>query len=320
MSTETTKTNGTSDRDEEAKAAAAAAANEADDRDDEDDDADENDSDPPSSRGRKSASAAGGSTETAKGLGLGRASSAKIIATIAKRELAAYFNSPLAYIVISVSLVVLGGYFFFYKGGFWQVDRASMVRMFEIMPPALCLFTIPLFTMRALSDEKRVGTIELLITMPVKDSEVILGKYVASLTMVLVQVALVAVYPIAMFWGWHLGAFDWGPFWTGMFGLALLASAGTALGLAISGHTDSQILSYFLTAIVLLFFYFMGQASLVEYLQGPLGDVLAFVSLQTRFDPFARGLVDTRAVVYFVSLATLCLLWAFRTLESRKWS
>src|SRR5579863_1070922 len=100
------------------------------------------------------------------------------ILTIALRELRAYFDSLVAYVVIGGSLLGLGVFFFFFQqGGFWQVDRASMSRMFEFMPWALSVLVIPLVTMRALAEEKRSGTIELLITLPVTDSDVILGKY-----------------------------------------------------------------------------------------------------------------------------------------------
>lgn len=260
-------------------------------------------------------------TEAVGNLALQRPSSAQMIWTIAKREISAYFNSALAYIVIASSLVVLGLYFFFYKGGFWQVDRATMVRMFEALPLALCFLTIPLFTMRALSDEKRVGTIELLITMPVKDSEVILGKYVGALAMMGTQLALIAFYPIVMFFKpWHIGDLDWNPFWVGMLGLFLLSMAGTAVGLMWSSFTESQILSYFATALTLLALYSIGSVTIVEFLQGWMGDAVSFISLQTRLDPFSRGIIDTRNVIYFLSLTVLCLMVAFRSLESRKWT
>ena len=95
-------------------------------------------------------------------------------------------------------MVGLGLFFYMYKGGFWSVDRVTMQRMFDFLPFALCI-VIPLFTMRALADEKRVGTIELLITMPVRDSEVILGKYFGALGLTCVLLAATLIYPIAMF-------------------------------------------------------------------------------------------------------------------------
>lgn len=239
--------------------------------------------------------------------------------TIARRELASYFNSPLAYIVISLSLVGFGVHFFLYQGGVWQIDRASTARLFAFAPGVLCFLTIPLFTMRSLSEEKRVGTLELLITLPVRDSEVILGKFFGAFGMLFFQIVLLVGYPFAMFvWPWHLGAFDWGPFWASMVGLLLMSSAGIALGVMFSGFTENQILSFFLTALTLAVLFYVGEV--VQYVQGTPGDVISFFSFQTRFEPFARGIIDTRAVVYFLSITVIALLQAFRTLESRKWS
>ncbi len=157
--------------------------------------------------------------------------------------------------------------------------------------------------------------------MPVKDSEVIMGKFLASFAMVCLQLALVALYPIAMFKApWHIGELDWNPFWVGMFGLMLLSAAGTAIGLMWSSFTESQILSYFATMLTLIALYAIGSVTLIEFAQGWVGDALSFISLQSRFDAFARGILDTRAIIYFLSLTALCLMVAFRSLESRKWA
>lgn len=238
--------------------------------------------------------------------------------TITRRELGSYFNSPLAYILICVTLVAMGIYFFWFDGGVWQADRASVSRLMSFIPLVLSVLTIPLFTMRALSEEKRMGTIELLITMPVKDSEVILGKYFAALITVGVQLVLLFAYPLVMFKFFHLGAFDWGPFWSGMLGLLLMSAAGVAIGLMFSSMTDSQILAFFATSITLTALYAVGYV--VQSLQGAAGDFIAFFSFQSRYEPFARGLIDSRAIVYFVSIAVLATLVSFRNLESRKWS
>lgn len=246
------------------------------------------------------------------------ASFTKNLWTITKREFAGYFNSALAYIVISASMVLFGLYFFFYQGGIWQIDRASMGRMFDFVPAWICFLTIPLFTMRAMSEEKRLGTIELLITLPVRDSEVVLGKYLGALGVLVVQIALLSLYPLIMFkFPWNMGAFDWGPFWSSIFGLFLMGGAGIAIGMLFSGMTESQIVSYFATASTLLVLFFIG--SLVQFVKGWPGEVISFFSFQTRYEPFARGLIDTRAIVYFVSVTVLCLLESFRQLEGRRW-
>lgn len=315
------------DDEKKKKKALEAAAEEAEERDEDEeeeeeesssDDDDDDGDDEAATRPIKPSDASLGSREKVV---IDRPSTLAMIGTIARRELAGYFNSVITYIVISASMVGLGLFFYMYKGGFWSVDRVTMQRMFDFLPFALCALVIPLFTMRAISDEKRIGTIELLITMPVKDSEVILGKYIAALAILAVQLFLVVLYPIAMFkWPWHLGELDWGAFWVGMLGLFCLCSAGVAIGLMYSSFTDSQILSFFATMLTLTLLYAIGQVSAVESLQGWPGEAIAFISLQSRFEPFARGLIDTRAVVYFVSIAVLCLLVAFHALERRKWS
>lgn len=320
----------TVEKDSKKKIAAAEEAHDEDERDenardeDDDDDGDDEESNGSSSSGKIATKADSiAPSGTKEKLVLHRPSSLRMVWTLAKREISGYLNSAITYIVIAASLIVMGLWFFFYKGGFWQVDRASMARLFDSMPVALCFLTIPLFTMRSLSDEKRVGTIELLITMPVKDSEVILGKFIGSLAMVTLQIVLLAAYPLVMFTRapfWHLGELDWSPFWVGMLGLFLLSMAGTAIGVMWSSFTESQILSYFATMLTLVALYALGSVTIVEFLQGWSGDAISFISLQSRFEPFARGLIDSRAVIYFLSLTTLGLVVAFRSLESRKWS
>jgi ABC-2 type transport system permease protein len=286
------------------------------DSDDSDDDDSDDDSDDSDDEKEERESHVAKAPRAPRELGLGY--SVRNVFTIFLRELRSYFDSLVAYVVIGLSTLVVGAYFFLYQGGFWNVDRATMARMFDSLPFALCV-VIPLVTMGVLADEKRSGTIELLITMPVKDSEVILGKYFAALAMCSILLLATLLYPIAMFkWPWHLGSLDWGPIWSGYFGLFLMCSAGVAIGMWFSSITESNIIAFFSTMLILLALYAMGY--LVEPLRGWVGDSLAFLSFQTRYTPFARGLIDTRNVVYFLSLATLGLLLSFRSLESRKWS
>src|SRR5579871_3807405 len=133
---------------------------------------------------------------------------------IARRDVRAQFNSPVAYVVVGGTMLILGALFFLVPhtslggvaiGGFWEIDKATMDQMFTYLPPMLSLFVVPAVTMRSLAAEKGSGTLELLITMPVRDAEVILGKYLASLSVVLVLLAATLLYPIMMFkWPWQL--------------------------------------------------------------------------------------------------------------------
>jgi ABC-2 type transport system permease protein len=244
------------------------------------------------------------------------------ILVIARRDLRAQFNSPVAYVVLGGSMLLLGVLVFWIPavvGSFWEIDRASMVPMFTYLPGLMSIFVIPAVTMRSIAAEKGSGTLELLITMPVRDSDVILGKYIAALAMVLILLAATLIYPIAMFvYPWHLGALDWGPVASGYLGCVLFSTAAVGLGMMLSSLTESDVMAFFLTLASLAVLYFIG--SIVALVPGALGDAISFFSFQSRYQSFARGLIDSRAVVYFLSVTILCLLVSFRSLESRKWS
>lgn len=238
---------------------------------------------------------------------------------IAKREFRSYFDSPLAYVVICLSFLVLGAFFFLVGSSFWQVDRATVSRMFELAPIGLAFLVVPVVTMRLLAEERRSGTLEMLITLPVRDSDVILGKYLGALGMVLVLVLSTAVYPLAMFkWPWNLGPLDTGPVFAGYLGLILFCSAAAAIGLLLSSLTDSQPIAFFLTVFLLIVLWLTGAAA--RWVGGTLGNVLNFIAFDARLSGFTRGLIDTRDVVYFLSVTAVCLVVAFFALERRKWA
>jgi len=237
---------------------------------------------------------------------------------IARREFRSYFDSPLAYIVICLSFVGLGAFFFFFRG-FWQMDRASLTTMFESVPLGLTVLVVPVVTMRLMAEERRSGTLEMLITLPVRDSDVILGKYVGALGLVLVLVLATLAYPFAMFkWPWNLGPLDMGPVYAGYLGLVLFSAASVAIGLLISALTESQAVAFFVTFFVLLGLWLLGD--LANYLGGLVGNALSFISFQSRLGGFTRGLVDTRDLVFFLSVTGLALVVTFRALERRKWA
>ena len=239
--------------------------------------------------------------------------------TIAKREFRSYFDAPLAYVVICLSFLALGLFFFLYRGGFWQADQASLQMMFEYVPFGLSVLVVPVITMRLMAEEKRSGTLEMLITLPVRDSDVILGKYLGALGLVLVLVLATLVYPVAMFrFPWSLGPLDMGPIVSGYLGLILFAMASVAIGLLISSLADSQAVAFFITFFVLLVLWFVG--SVAESVGGWPGNALSYLSFQTRLSGFMRGLIDTRDLIFFISVTGLALVVAFRALERRKWA
>jgi ABC-2 type transport system permease protein len=240
--------------------------------------------------------------------------------TIAKRELRSSFDSPLAYIVICIGLVMLGVFFFFVQD-FFQLDRATLGQLFELAPRGLSLVIIPVITMRLLAEEKRSGTLEMLITLPVRDHEIVLGKFLGAWALVLILIASTVLFPFMMFrFPWHLGAFDNGPVISGYLGLFCYSAAAVSIGLLISALTESQIIAFLVTWAVLFILAFTGMFATKLFGPGPARDVLTFLSFDARLAPFARGLINTRDVVYFLSIAVGCLMATFRVLERRKWA
>jgi ABC-2 type transport system permease protein len=245
--------------------------------------------------------------------------------TIAKREFRSYFDSPLAYVVICLSFFGLGAAFFNYHQ-FWQTGKASLGALYEDAAVGLSCLVIPVITMALLAEEKRSGTLEMLITLPVKDSDVILGKYLGALGLVFTLLGATLIYPIAMFWKpWSLGPLDWGPVWSAYLGLALFSAAAIAVGLLLSSVTKSQAIAFFVTFAILVTLWFVGLLS--DGLGGSesgalqiVGTVAAYISTQQHLEGFTRGLVDTRDIVYFLSITGLSLVFAFRSLERRKWA
>jgi ABC-2 type transport system permease protein len=238
---------------------------------------------------------------------------------IAKREFRSYFDSPIAYIVICLSFFALGLMFFFLNGGFWQLDRASVARLFESAPMGLSFLVVPVVTMRLLAEERRSGTLEMLITLPVKDSDVVLGKYLGALGLVLVLVLSTLAYPLIMFkFPWNLGPLDGGPVASGYLGMILFSAAAVAVGLLISALTESQAVAFFITFFVLGALWLFGD--LAGKAGGTLAVILNYVSFQSRLNNFWRGLIDSRDVVFFLSVTALSLMVAFRALERRKWA
>lgn len=239
---------------------------------------------------------------------------------IARREFRSNFDSPLAYVVICVSLVALGFVFFFLGGGFWQADRASIQTLFAQVPRGLSFWVIPVVTMRLLAEEKRSGTLEMLITLPVKDHSVVLGKFLGAWGLVVLLILATWLYPIFMFeFPWHLGPLDHRAVAAGYVGLLLYSAAAVAIGLLISALTESQVIAFFVTFVLLFFLHFVGLA-LDAFAVPWLREVVHFISFDTRLQPFTRGMINTRDVVYFLSITVGCLMAAFRALERRKWA
>ena len=231
--------------------------------------------------------------------------------TIAKREFRGYFNSPAAYIVVCLFLLLMG---FFFWNPFFLINRASVRNMFDMMPIFL-LPTAPALTMGLLSEEKRTGTIEILLTMPVKDTEVILGKYLAALGLLAVLFLCTLAYPISVS---TLGHLDWGPVFAGYFALLLQGGAMLAIGVLASSWTDNQLIAFFTSTVICFTFWIVSR--FLPFLPQAIASAVEWLSFDYHFQDLVRGVIDTRHVIYFLSVIAFSLALAFRSLESRRWS
>jgi ABC-2 type transport system permease protein len=230
--------------------------------------------------------------------------------TIFRRELGAYFNSAVAYIVVTVFLLVCG-YLFFSQA--FLVNEATMRDFFGITP-LIFIFFAPAVTMRLLAEEKRTGTLELLITMPVGDWEVVLGKFLASLALLAVAILLTLAYPITLSF---MGDMDWGTVAGGYLGLLLLGGAYLAIGLMASSWTRNQVVAFILAFAITFALYLAGK--LLPLMPASLAPLVEYLSLDVHFANIARGVIDSRDIIYYLSLIGACLFLATRSLESRRW-
>ncbi len=227
-----------------------------------------------------------------------------------RREFRAYFNSPVAYFVIIVFLALLGGLFFI---PFFTQDRVSM-RSFFGWVPFLFVFLAPAITMRLIAEERRSGTLELLITLPVRDVDVIVGKFLAALSLLVVALLLTLPYAFTIS---AFGPLDWGPVWGGYLGLLLMGAAFLAVGLMASSFTENQIIAFVIALFISMLLLMLDR--FIAFLPSALVPWVEYLSFTKHFDNAARGVIDSRDVVYYLSFMLMCLFLAFRSLESRRW-
>jgi ABC-2 type transport system permease protein len=237
---------------------------------------------------------------------------------IARKELTLYFTSFLFYALAAVFLV-LAGYFFYTNLGFFVLmggmDLPRGLWQYQFMDlQRLLLVLVPLLTMRLFAEERKLGTLELLWTYPVRDAEIIAGKFVACLLVVSAMIAATAVHPVLLARHADVAV---GPLVAGYLGLWLLAAAFVACGLCVSALTESQLVAAAATYGLLLFFWVLtwNEAAVNEVTL----HVLAPFSLFDRFHAFAVGAVDTGNVGYLVLFTTAFLAFTFFALDARRW-
>ena len=232
------------------------------------------------------------------------------ITIFCKKELRSFFDSPIAYIVITIFLLISGWFFF---SDLFLVNQTSMRNLFSIIP-FIFMFFVPAVTMRLISEEKRSGTIEVLLTLPVKDYEIILGKFLAGLILIFVAVILTLVYTLTLS---GLGNLDFGSVLAGYVGLLFLGATYLSVGVFTSSLTQNQIVA-FITSFVIIFALYMLDKVLI-FVPGVLASFLEYLSVDYHFSNISRGVIDSRDVIYYLSVIFFFLFLAVRALESGKW-
>lgn len=228
------------------------------------------------------------------------------IKTIMKRELGGYFTSPIAYVFLIIFLL-LTGFFTFTIGNFFERGEASLVSFFT-WHPWLYLFLVPAVGMRLWSEERRLGTMELLLTMPVTTWQAIIGKFLAS--WLFLALALVLTFPVWITVNW-LGSPDNGIIAAGYVGSVLLAGSYLAISCMTSALTRNQVISFILSVVICLFLILAGYTPvtdlLVRFAKPVVVDIIASFSVMTHFEGFQRGVMDLRDFLFFASVIGFAL-------------
>ena len=246
-----------------------------------------------------------------------------------KKEMQLYFGSPVAYVVFTFFLFItgifFGSIFSFYSDAsmrsFMQPQFGQNLNVIEnVMRPlfsnmsVVLLFFIPMLTMRLFAEERKSGTFELLLTYPVRDGEILAGKYLAALALYVVLLALTLLYPglVAYF-----TRVEWGPILTGYLGLVLTGAAFLSVGVLVSSLTENQIVAGFGTFGALLALWLLGWFA--DSAQGALRTAVQQAAIIEHMDGFAKGVIDTKDLVYYLSVTGFALFLTLRSLESKRW-
>ena len=234
------------------------------------------------------------------------------ITAILKKEFRSYFNSPIAYIFITFFLGISAWLFF---QNFFIVNQAEMRSFFGLMP-WIFLFFIPAVTMKLWSEEKKIGTIEILMTLPIRDYEVVVGKFLASFALLAVTVLLTLVIPFSVM---SLGNPDVGTLIAGYIGLLLMGGAYIAIGFFASTLTENQIIAFIIGIVVCLVLLLIGEDFVLFKTPNWLFPIFSYLGLGAHYSSILRGVLDSRDIIYYLSLIGFFLYLSTLAVESRKW-
>jgi len=236
----------------------------------------------------------------------------KQIWIITKRELQSTFDSLMAYIMIVAFLGFSGFFTWLYGGDVFFTGQASMQTFFGIAYWTLFFF-IPALTMKLIAEEKKTGTIEILLTKPVTDWQIIWGKFLSTLLLICIALALTLPYYITIA---NIGPIDHGAVWTGYLGLILMSSAYISIGIFTSSITNNQIVAFLLALLIGIFFHIIF-GMLAGGMSGFPGSVFNYLSLSAHYESIARGVIDSKDIIYFLSVIFLGLTGAEAALAKR---
>ncbi len=239
----------------------------------------------------------------------------KKIFTVAGKELKGYFGSPMAAIFIGAFLL-FSLFFFFWVEQFFIRNSADIRPLFRWMP-MLMIFLVATLTMRQWSEEQKMGTLEVLLTLPVRLWQLVLGKFLAVLFLVALALALTLGLPVTIS---LFGNLDWGPVIGGYLGTLLMAAAYIAIGLFVSSRTDNQIVALIVTVLIGGIFYLVGSNTIAGLFSSGIGDLLRSLGTGSRFASIERGVIDLRDVVYYVAVAAVFLVLNITALDMKRWS
>lgn len=232
--------------------------------------------------------------------------------TIARRELGVFFDSLTAYILLVVFLAFTGAFTWLFMADVFLYNQASMQSFFNVAYWTFFVL-IPALTMRLIAEEKNSGTLELLLTKPVSDWQVILGKFTASLVLVGIALALSLPYYISIA---SIGPIDHGAVWTGYLGLLLMCATYISIGIFTSSISDNQIVSFLLALFIGIFFHWIFDI-VASTFTGVLGEVFSFLSVSTHYDSVSRGVIDSKDIIFFLSIIFIALIASEASLSKR---
>ena len=236
----------------------------------------------------------------------------KNIWIIAKREFQTFLDSLVAYILLIVFLGFSGFFTWLFGSDVFYIKQASMQPFFQISYWVLFFF-IPALTMRMIAEERKTGTLEVLLTRALTDWQIVSGKFLACLGLISIALAFTLPYYLTIAW---LGPIDHGAVWTGYLGIILLSSAYIGIGIFASSISNNQIVAFLLALVIGIFFHwFFDLFSMVA--SGEIANLFHFLSTSTHYNSISRGVIDSRDVVYFISIATLGLILAEAQLSRR---